>query len=726
MATPKVINMKPAPLAKTARDLVVSKYASDDVPRNRRQVIFIADEVEKQEPEETVKQESTEISSLSKSIINHLNGPKGSIERLAFEVDPTDSKFACLYEQKLRLLPDDVLKRVAIQDDLVASIAMVRSNQTSAHGEPRAERFATGFVLEPNPGVVDRLTPAEKAELDTQIAKAVKKFATCGSTKGWDDEDKCSLATWLSMSTRNAIINGKIATEIIWAQDAAGNDVFHSFRAIDAGTIYRAAKQQAQAESVRETALRLLEQIKNKELEPEKYKQDQYSWVQVINGTPRQAFTSKECVVYNFYPVTDVELNGYPVTPIDTMMSAVTTHINITAHNRVYFQTGRATRGMLVIQSDDVDESVIGRIKQQFNASINSVQNAWRMPVFGVGKEDSVSWSSIDSGARDMEFQYLTDMNARVIFSAFQMSPEEVPGWAYLSKGTNNQALSESNNEYKLEAARDVGIRPLLTKFQDFLNSSIFPLIDAKLAEVCKFKFVGLDADTPEKESVRLQQDIPVHMTYDQVMRKVEKQPIGKEFGGEFPLQPQIGAILDAHFTVGEIEEHFMGRVGASQDPALAYRRDQFWFSFQQLQQQAQQAQMQQQQAAQQAQQGGGDPNSSQTEPAGVSDEQSPGGAAPGGDDKTKQQQSDQAVQANAEGKGNVDGTDTTDLTRSLDQAIGVLTKSEDQLPPSKRRILAHHKMTIKQALDGWETDLMATTKEILAIAEHHSPAKGK
>jgi hypothetical protein len=57
-----------------------------------------------------------------------------------------------------------------------------------------------------------------------------------------------------------------------------------------------------------------------------------------------------------------------------------------------------------------------------------------------------------------MEFQYLNDTNARVIMSAFQVSPEELPGYQHLSRGTNNQALSESNNEYKLEAARDVGI----------------------------------------------------------------------------------------------------------------------------------------------------------------------------------------------------------------------------------------------------------------------------
>jgi hypothetical protein len=131
-------------------------------------------------------------------------------------------------------------------------------------------------------------------------------------------------------------------------------------------------------------------------------------------------------------------------------------------------------------------------IRQQFNASINNVNNAWRMPVFGVGADDEITWQPIDSGGRDMEFQYLSRHERRVILSAFQMSPEELPGWSYLSRGTNNQALSESNNEYQLEAARDVGIRPLLIKqFEDFLNQRILPLIDESLAKLCALKLVG-------------------------------------------------------------------------------------------------------------------------------------------------------------------------------------------------------------------------------------------
>jgi hypothetical protein len=160
-----------------------------------------------------------------------------------------------------------------------------------------------------------------------------------------------TFAQYLSMSTRDAITVGRIATEV---------DLRHRHRRAEASPQLPAHRRRHHlqgrapedaAENLREQAKTLLEQIKNKKLIPEKFENDEYAWVQVINNKPLQAFTDKECLVHNFYPVTHVELAGYPLTPLDTIISAVTTHINITTHNKLYFQTGRATRGMLVIQS---------------------------------------------------------------------------------------------------------------------------------------------------------------------------------------------------------------------------------------------------------------------------------------------------------------------------------------------------------------------------------------
>jgi hypothetical protein len=225
--------------------------------------------------------------------------------------------------------------------------------------------------------------------------------------------------------------------------------------------------------------------------------------VQVIDGRPVQAFTADECVVHNCYPITDVELANYPLTPLDTVISAVTTHVNITTHNKLFFQSGRATRGMLVIKSEDVDDNITARIKQAFQASINSVNNSWRMPVFGIGKEDEVNWQPFDmQGQRDQEFQYLRHERPRDPLRV----PDEPRGASGLRSPVarhEQPGAVESQQRVQVAAHRDVGLRPLVAHFQDFLNYCILPLLDEELCPARDDPACGpRRGDAPRRKSV--------------------------------------------------------------------------------------------------------------------------------------------------------------------------------------------------------------------------------
>jgi hypothetical protein len=648
---------------------------------------------------------------LQKSVANVLNGPEDSLERLAFERDPQRiTEYAGIYRPKLQGVPDSLLKRMAIQDDLVAAIVHTRSNHIAQFGRQQEDRHQKGFKIVVNRGVEEKLDPTQKSALQERITRAEKLVSTCGHTNGWSEQEKCSFPEFLYMSTRNVCVVGRMATEIVWTPDPdAPNDdskrKFHSFRPTDAGTIYFAAPYHEVNQQVREMALRLMENLKNEKLKKEGFENEEYAWVQVFEGRPLQAFGAQEMLVHSPYSVTDIEQMGYPVTPLDTALSAVTTHINITHHNRLYFQTGRAARGMLIIKSADIDPDIVQGVKQQFNASINSVQNAWRMPVFGIGPEDELTWAAIDSsGGRDMEFQYLADANARTLLSAFQMSPEELPGYQHLSRGTNNQSLSESNEEYKLTAARDVGIRPLMASIEDFLNSSILPLIDEHLSKVAKLKLVGLDADTEEKESVRIQQDMGVWMTFNDIRLKLEKKPLPKHLAADIPLNPTYFQYLQMFVPFGQILEDFLGIQGASKDPQYAFFMNPFWQQQQQMVQQ-QQA-MQQQAAAQGGAPGGGQP------PSG-------GGGQPSGGQP--QPSPDQASSP---------GQDTGDLSTGVDQLLSIVSKSENLLskgeknmPPSKRRLRERTIAANKAIMDAFARDMDHRVRRITDSIE--PPKKG-
>ncbi len=991
--------------------------------------------------------------------------------RLAFEVDPHDAIAQSVYVPKTRGVSDQVLRRIGIQESLVACILHARGHQMAAHGNPRRDRFSFGYTIQLTPAAQAELSTEEKEDLQPEIQRAIKVLATCGR----DDvprKNRCTLGRWLYESTRDGLLLGRFATEVVYQPDAVdGKPKFEYFRPIDAATIYRVAPQGTEAaRQVRVQSKQLLQRIDDEALPDENFLErffdDEFAWVQVINGQPMQAFTEDQCLVHAFYPVTDVEAQGYPLTPIDTAISEVTTRLAITTHNRLYFQSGRASRGALVITSEDIDDTILQDMRQKFSASINGVSNCldgrttiwtqdgavsleqylgdlperlvklwtpygwqpglvyrsgrkkltettlsngtvmrmspdhrvmsvdqngdmeWRrqedlsvgdcvfvndgstvdptvvsqnrcaletvervvskvdtqtevgmfdvavyepthgctgldckakehaffadgvhsanshrLPIFALAPGESAQWVSMD-GPKDMEFQYLSDQNARTLLSVFQMSPEELPGYSHLSRGTATQALAEclspesevvtsegtrklgeivgdqseeffkiwtgrcwsearvfrsgakllrttklrngssidtspdhrfmrvgedgqqhwvhqeelsvgdwvlvesderwktfasflrlwyrfeipewfnyfhpeqvselvehphsiemvdvevfdehhgfvsagfylhnSNQEYLLEAHRDLGIRPLIEHFQGFLTNEILPLIAPSLVKHCEVRLLGLGAESAEKESVRIQQDLPVHLTFNEVMGRVEKEPVPRAVAGDVPLNPQWGALCDKMVPLNEQQAVFLAK---DQEEAKRYRaalgtrylRDPFWWQmrqdlwqqFQMLTTQAlplaphalpgviaelfpsvpqnalaqvaqelvaQAEQMMQQQAAQAGAGpdgggGGGDPGGGQPPQDGGGDEQQ-GGGDPQGDPQAQPQ----------------DGG----LGQDLQNAQDSLGKSERQLGRAERRALDAHKRAVSSTLSNFRREARMATMQII------------
>lgn len=512
--------------------------------------------------------------------------------RLAFTENPAPSdNYLGLFKSKRRLLPDEVLKQIRIQDHLVAAILRARGSMMSLFGQLKPDRFNVGVEVKLKQEFYEVLTPEQFEKVTARMKRFENILLHCGHTSGLEHQDKMTLAQWLDIQTQNGLNFGRFATEIIYDResppDADGNYPFHRFRPVDVATIYRAVRKgEYVGNNLREIAMRMLESITGEKpnIDMQKLKEDHYAWLQVIDGTPRQAFTHEEMLVFNLFPCTDIEMNGYPVSPLDTVVSSVTTHISIDAYKKLYFQNGRASKGMLVIKSDEVDAGVLDGIKLQFNASVNNVSNSFRTPIFGMGITDEVNWIPFTGeGLHDGDFQFMYDQIARNIMSAFSMSPDELPGYSHLTRGTNSQTLSESNNEFKLTAARDTGLRPLILKIQTFFNEILFPIIDPLLSKICEVKFSGIDAQSAEQESTRLQQNMPTHMTYDEVLHEVDKQPIGKYLGGKFPFNERLQLILDKFKNVGELMGEMLGDSAAFVDPLLRYKRDPFWLQNMQL-----------------------------------------------------------------------------------------------------------------------------------------------
>jgi hypothetical protein len=289
------------------------------------------------------------------------------------------------------------------------------------------------------------------------------------------------------------------------------------------------------------------------------------------------AFTDDELLVHYFNVNNEIQWNSYPFSPLEGVVKDITSHIHANVHNANYFKHGRAARGFLTIMSDDITEVELQRIRTQFYASINSSANSWRMPLFGVGKEDEIKFQPFDQASRDQEFQFLSDNMSRVILSAFGVDPAELPGFGHLAKGTFSQALSETGNEYSLQISRSAGFKPLLYDAQVMMNK-ILNIIDPGLSEYCLFEFVGLDIDDAQKESVRLQQDMNVFLNYNDIMKTVEKDPV--PIGGNMPLNPQYLNAIKEHVTEGMMQYAFSGNKSALYDPLLNFYNSGFYFQY--------------------------------------------------------------------------------------------------------------------------------------------------
>lgn len=560
----------------------LNKTESSNKKENKKPVVSIANDINAEMMKSYMENPDNASQSIS-DLIGSTSGSakrvkKTSVPRIAFTEDPVskDNYFG-LFKNKKKLIPDWTIKKIRQEDHLIASILRARGNTMSMFGRIRKDRFDIGIECNLKQEFDEIITPEQRIKIQERISKALDTIINCGSNEGVSNEDRMLLSEYFYIQGQNGLSFGRFATEVIYDEDDIGQKRFHRFRPVDAGTIMKAVKKGEYADNVRQSSIRLLQELNGSKIDPDSALAGSYSWIQVVEGIPRQAFTQDEMLVCNLFPSTDVEHNGYPVTPLDTIIQSVTTHISIETYNRLYFANGRATKGMIVIKSDEIDQATIEGIKQQFNASINSVGNSFRTPIFGVSSEDNVQWMPMNQQKKDGEFQFLYDSVARNILSAFGMSPDELPGYGHLSKGTNQQSLSEANNEYKLTAARDTGIRPLILKFEDFLNQKLFPLVDPELAQICTINLSGLDSDTRQDEALRLQQDMPIHMNMDEVLDYVDKQTVGKHLVGDIPFNERYQVIVDKYLEVSNYMGHTVDPAYMI-DPILKYRRDGFFF----------------------------------------------------------------------------------------------------------------------------------------------------
>ena len=373
---------------------------------------------------------------------------KKTVPRLAFTEDVyNNTQFGGIFRTKSSLLPDYLKKQIRTQNSLVASILRTRSNQLALNGHIRRDRFDVGVEIMLKPEFASIIKAEQMPKIKDRISKAEKVLINCGSNQGLERDERMSLSRFLGVQASNGLTFGWFGTEIIWERDSQnGHKVFNRFRPVDSGTIfYPTRRDDKEHESIRRSALSALKELKHIKLDLnlDALEDDQYTFIQVVNGIPRQAFTDDELIMTKLFDNTDLELNKYPIGPMESAITAITTHLSIGTYNKLFFQNGRAAKGMLVVKSTEIDQSAVDNMKNEFFSSINGVNNAFRVPIFAIDPEDDVHWENMTSATGEGEYQFLYDQVARDILASFGMSPDELPGFGHLCLNPNTKVWTD-------------------------------------------------------------------------------------------------------------------------------------------------------------------------------------------------------------------------------------------------------------------------------------------
>jgi hypothetical protein len=516
----------------------------------------------------------------------------GTVGRKGLIFDPfmEQSNQAGLFKVRTTFLSNAVLKQVSRRDTIVSSILDTRAQQVSTFCKRPANRFDEGFKIVPK----DKNTKSDPDE----IRKIEEFILNTGNTEDRRPEDKMTFDQWGAIITKDLLRYGHAAIEKVRRGD---NDLY-AFLPLAAESIYFANKK-ATTELVSHfrEIWQKMSGVDDGDKEANSNVAGEYEYVQVVNGQVTEGFTHEELIFARYMLESDLDNQGYCMSPLEKSIGAITSHLQVENHQKQFFTHGTASKGLLWI-AGDVAPNTLKTLQAQWNNQITGPVNAWRTPILaGV---NNVQWIPLTASNRDMEYAAWQDYVLRVMFSAFQIDPEEV-GFGYLSKGTEQRSMGESSNEWKITASRDRGLRPVLGRIEAIVNEEVLPAYNKEFSKKYHFVFVGLDAETQTEEIQRQQQETSLHTTINEARKESEKNVL--KYGGDLILNPLLLQYLQMNLPKGVFMETFLGVENASQRPDLAYIPDPLWFQYQQMQMQMMQGMQQPGQPGQ-----GGDPQQGQ------------------------------------------------------------------------------------------------------------------
>lgn len=413
-------------------------------------------------------------------------------DKKSYVVDPYEFQGNFGYKDRQNGLSYAMLKNMA-KTPIINAVIRTRINQIASFAEPQRDRYSIGYIIRKRKThtsqQVDKLSLQEEKEIEFLY----NFIENCGINNSWEADD---FDSFMRKITRDSLTYDQCCFEVV--RNRKGEPI--ELIAGDAST-YRVATSYDDDN---------YNNNNNGEEPRQKIKGYYPSFVQLYQQKTVAEFYPWELSFGVRNPSTEVHMNGYGISELEEMVSIVTALLWGEDYNRRFFKQGSAPKGLLKV-SGSFNDTKLQEFRQQWNATMRGVQNAWKTPIL---EADKVDWVDLQRSNRDMEFSNWMEFLIKISCAIYSIDPAEVN--FPLSGGASQQAMFEGNNEARLSHSKDKGLYPLLKFFQKRLNKFV---ISQYFEGKYEFLFQGLDAMTPKQEMELTEKEVKTFKTVNEVRR---------------------------------------------------------------------------------------------------------------------------------------------------------------------------------------------------------------
>lgn len=500
-------------------------------------------------------------------------------------------------------LSDAELKELSLVDPYIGAIINTRVAQISTFGAISESKFDKGVrVIELDEIRKEDFETDEAFEREMKLREAEKKailewVLNCGTTdkqvlnemyEAADPTFKyCSLKDYFQAQSRALLTFGRCARQNLLNADGT----ICAFRPTPIETI----KQVKFGSKVHVTAVSDVSQ--QSEVDAEKYNKiptndKPIAYVQEVDGVQTGFFTDEDLKVTYYQVQSFLDLNGYPMGPIEFALFLVYIHQHTLGYLRNQFVKGQLSKSMIVVRPTDpsvkISDEDIESFKMEIQNLATRTDNSAVIPVIGGPVE--LELIKTTETPKDMEWMQVEQTVIRALCSAFQISPLEA-GFGQLG---DTAGMGQGNRDYEIVQGEERGLRLLVDILVEELNDAVYQNFPEakKRYKVAAF---GIGNETREGVIQRQSQELNTTATLNSLFSESDKNR-QFDFGGDVPLAPLFHQNVARYMTYGKFMESFFGVEGASKRPELDFIIDpSLNQAYQQLKMGMQQMQAQQQ-----------------------------------------------------------------------------------------------------------------------------------